>query len=225
MSARILSVDCTNMRWTTLGLSEGGRSRGEFNAELGKSQAALLPGLVESFLGAFGLTVRDMDFFAAVTGPGSFTGIKAGMAFVQFLAWGLGKKVIPLSSLEVIAFGHGLTPGSLVCPLLSAGGGRAYSALYRAGEEGEPPAEVFPEGVYAGAELATAVLSHGVGGVQRFADFPERLGSFFPASSPSLRRIRPSGSATALLAYLYTDRAVYPADLEPVYFKDPDVGR
>ncbi|NLK18952.1 MAG: hypothetical protein GX310_04090, partial [Synergistaceae bacterium] len=64
MNPRILSIDCTNMKWTTIGLSEEGKNRGEFNAELGKSQAALLPGLVESFLGAFGLTVRDMDFFA-----------------------------------------------------------------------------------------------------------------------------------------------------------------
>ena len=100
MKEYALSVDCCST-WTTLGLAENGSVRGEINIDSGKNQSAVLPGLFQQLLESFFLKPEDISLFGVVTGPGSFTGIKVGISFVSFLAWAGGKKVVPLSSLEI----------------------------------------------------------------------------------------------------------------------------
>ena len=221
----IFSLDCTSTGWTALGLTQGEERRGEFNGELGRSQATLLPCLVKSFLELYGLTVKEIDFFAVTVGPGSFTGIKVGMAFVQFLAWSLGKKVIPLSSLEARAFAAGKIPGMHVCPVLRAGGEKIYSALYRWEGSSVPPSKVVPEGVYTGTELTEAMLPLAVKEPCFITDFPRSPSGFFPLEEHLLNRTYTSGASNSALAYLYREKAIDPADLEPRYLKEPDTGK
>ena len=227
MSPRILSLDCTNMGWTSLGLAEGGEVRGELNVEIGRAQASLLPELVRSFLGAFGFSVKDVDMFAAAAGPGSFTGIKVGLAFVQFLAWASEKKVIPLSSLESIAFAAGGAPESLVCPLLRAGGGKVWSAVYSSSDGITLPRKVMPEGIFSGEELMEELSSFVDRELVFLGDFPQKLTALFPPppEGPLISKIYPRGASAALLAWLHRGRAVDPADLEARYLKEPDIGR
>jgi len=62
-----------------------------------------LPGEVVEFLRTHGRTLADVDFLSVVTGPGSFTGLRIGLASVQGLAMPAGKRVIPIPSLEAMA--------------------------------------------------------------------------------------------------------------------------
>lgn len=227
MSKKILFIDCASMGWVSLGLVMEGECRGEINLEIGKAQASLLPGLAGSFLGAFGLAAGDVDLFAAAVGPGSFTGIKVGLTFVQFLAWAGGKKVIPLSSLESAAFSTGLPPGTLVCPLSGAGGGKAYSGLFRLMGEARPPEAVMAEGVYSRDELAEGLMPFSGDAPFFIADSPVKLGHFIPpaAGGGNLRKMRPGGGSAALLAWIRRGEAMDPGNLAARYFKDPDVGR
>ncbi len=71
------------------------------NTGLTHSQT-LLP-MVENTLKTAGLTVNDIDLFAISNGPGSFTGVRIGVAAIKGIAQPLNKKCVAVSTLEVIA--------------------------------------------------------------------------------------------------------------------------
>lgn len=65
-----------------------------------RGQDARLPGLVEDALASAGATLAELDRIAVVTGPGSFTGIRIGVAFARGLALTLKIPAVGLTSLE-----------------------------------------------------------------------------------------------------------------------------
>ena len=75
----------------------------EYNFAHHRKLTERLPGLVEFLLNDTGLTLTDMDAFAVGLGPGSFTGVRVGVTMVK--TWGevLGKRVVGVSSLDVVA--------------------------------------------------------------------------------------------------------------------------
>jgi tRNA threonylcarbamoyladenosine biosynthesis protein TsaB len=90
--------------------------------------ANLLPEL-ERMLAAADMTVGGIDLFACAIGPGSFTGVRAGVATIQGLALVTGKPCAGFSTLALLAMNFPLA--SLpVCPMLDARKNEVYAALY-----------------------------------------------------------------------------------------------
>ena len=84
---------------------------------------------IERLLAVCGLTIDDIDLFAAANGPGSFTGIRAGVATVQGLALATGKPCAGFSTLTMLAMNFPLA--SLpVCAMLDARKSEVYAGLY-----------------------------------------------------------------------------------------------
>jgi len=104
---------------------------GTFSAELIPQIAALLS--------ANKRTKYDLDGFIVVSGPGSFTGIRIGLAAVKALAEVLHKPIARLSMLEVIAFASGKR--GRVLTALDAGRGDVYIGEYSIPAHGEGPRE------------------------------------------------------------------------------------
>lgn len=99
---KILGVDSTATSASAAVLSDGKiLSLNYSNTGLTHSQT-LLP-MIDSALKSAGLTVNDIDLFAVSSGPGSFTGVRIGVAAVKGIAQPLGKKCICVSTPEVIA--------------------------------------------------------------------------------------------------------------------------
>lgn len=90
--------------------------------------ARLMPE-IERLLCSCNLTMADIDLFAAAVGPGSFTGVRAGVATVQGLALATGKPCAGFSTLSMLAmnFPFVSTP---VCALLDARKSEVYAGLY-----------------------------------------------------------------------------------------------
>ncbi|MDD2581217.1 MAG: tRNA (adenosine(37)-N6)-threonylcarbamoyltransferase complex dimerization subunit type 1 TsaB [Desulfuromonadaceae bacterium] len=84
---------------------------------------------IERLLATAGLGISDIDIFASATGPGSFTGIRGGVATIQGLALALGKPCTGFSSLAMLAMNFSLAT-TLVCPMLDARKSEVYAALY-----------------------------------------------------------------------------------------------
>ncbi len=84
---------------------------------------------IDALLGREGVALADIDVFAAASGPGSFTGVRIGLAAAKGLAEVLGKKAVPVSNLEALSrFGS----GNLRATVLDARRGEVFAALYAA---------------------------------------------------------------------------------------------
>ena len=97
---------------------------GTFSAQLVPQIAALL--------GKHGLGVRDIDAFAVASGPGSFTGLRVGLAAIKALAEVLRKPIAAVSLLEAVAR-SAKTPGRITA-VLDAGRGEVYAGEYDVGD-------------------------------------------------------------------------------------------
>jgi tRNA threonylcarbamoyladenosine biosynthesis protein TsaB len=80
-------------------------------------------------LGRQGVKVKDVDCFAAASGPGSFTGVRIGLACVKGLAEATGKPAVAVSNLAALA---SLSSAPLRAVVLDARRGEVYTALYDA---------------------------------------------------------------------------------------------
>ncbi|MBE7011626.1 MAG: tRNA (adenosine(37)-N6)-threonylcarbamoyltransferase complex dimerization subunit type 1 TsaB [Ruminococcaceae bacterium] len=79
------------------------------------------------------LSVSDIDVFAAAVGPGSFTGVRIGVATIKGMAQALSKPCVPVSTLEALSFPFSFFNG-VVCPILDARRGQVYNAVFENGK-------------------------------------------------------------------------------------------
>jgi len=91
---------------------------------LGGTFSALLVPQIAALLSSHGLTKFDIGAFAVVSGPGSFTGLRIGLAVVKALAEILNKPIAPVSLLEACVFTSGMQ--SKIMPVLDAGRGDVF---------------------------------------------------------------------------------------------------
>ena len=94
------------------------------------SHCELLAGFIMELAEEAGISLNDIGGIAVSTGPGSFTGLRIGIASAMGLAYGLGIKTAPVGTLAALAF-DSTVPGSLVCPLIDAKRREVYAGLYR----------------------------------------------------------------------------------------------
>src|SRR4051812_16719988 len=96
-----------------------------------RSHAERLPDELTSLASAHGLSVPSIDLFAVAAGPGSFTGLRIGIATIQGLALTAGKRIVAISALEALAHCADAAPGTLVAAWMDARRHDIFSALYR----------------------------------------------------------------------------------------------
>jgi tRNA threonylcarbamoyladenosine biosynthesis protein TsaB len=126
---RILSVDTTTFS-CSVGVLENGLLKAEATSEKKQTHSRHLMKMVDRVMRMAEMKLFELDAFAVVTGPGSFTGIRIGMGTIQGFATALSKPVVGVSSLE--AHARQVLPTShLICPLMDARKGEVYMALYR----------------------------------------------------------------------------------------------
>lgn len=105
----------------------------EYTVQNRNTHSANLMPMTEAGLASAGLEVRDLDAVAAVTGPGSFTGVRIGVATAKGLAHGAGIPCIAVDALESLSLSAGGFDG-VICPIQDARAGQVYGAAFREGE-------------------------------------------------------------------------------------------
>lgn len=105
----------------------------EYTAQNRNTHSANLMPMTEAALKAAGKTLREMEAVAAVTGPGSFTGVRIGVATAKGLAHGAGIPCISVDALEALGASAGWFDG-VICPIQDARAGQVYGAAFRNGE-------------------------------------------------------------------------------------------
>ncbi len=82
---------------------------------------------VDEGLKRAGIRLSDVDVFAVATGPGSFTGLRTGLATVMGLAWTLGRSVVGVPTLHAVAHAEATPGAGRVVSLLPAGRGELFA--------------------------------------------------------------------------------------------------
>lgn len=129
---RVLGIE-TSTSQAAVALVEAGRLvLGRAHARPKQSAERLLP-LIGELLAEAGWQRRDLDRIGVSVGPGSFTGLRVGIACAQGLALGLGVPLVGVTSLRAMARAvPDSLPGTRV-PVLDARRGEVFAAGYRAG--------------------------------------------------------------------------------------------
>src|SRR5579863_2249112 len=126
--AALLSVDTTH-EFGSIALLESAELVEEVTLHSPSGFGHVLFEYLRGLLDRHGRRIEDVACFAAASGPGSFTGVRIGLACVKGLAEALGRKVVPVSNLEVLAR-FGAAPQRAV--VLDARRGEIYGAVYDA---------------------------------------------------------------------------------------------
>ena len=115
-----------------------------------------LPGALSDLLVALGRKLTDVEGYAIGLGPGSFTGLRIGLATWKGLAYASRRPIAGASSLAAMAFAAApaASDGDVLVPLLDAKKGEVYAGFYRAAGSGVAP--VAPEAALAPAALAAS---------------------------------------------------------------------
>jgi tRNA threonylcarbamoyladenosine biosynthesis protein TsaB len=127
---KILALDSTALV-ASVALCEDDKLLGELTLNNGNTHSQTLLPMVEFLLKQFDMTPCDVDLFAATAGPGSFTGVRIGVATLKGLAFGTNKPCAAVSTLEALAYNLKDFDG-LVCPVMNARRKQVYTALFRA---------------------------------------------------------------------------------------------
>lgn len=127
----ILAIECSAKAASAAVLRDGELLCEIYN-ENGKTHSETLLPAVETALKKGGVAPKDIDLFAVSEGPGSFTGIRIGLAAIKGMAFP-NKKIVPISTLSVIAraFADKYTGGQYtVCAVMDARCGQFYNAVF-----------------------------------------------------------------------------------------------
>ncbi len=100
---RILSVD-TSAVCASVAVTEDGKILSESSINTGLTHSRTLMPMIDSVLKNGEISLESIDLFACSVGPGSFTGIRIGVAAIKGLCDALGKKCVPVSTLEALAY-------------------------------------------------------------------------------------------------------------------------
>ena len=215
----MLVLDCS-LRLTGAAVARCGEVLSRESADLGRRQAAELPLMAERVLAAAGMTFADIGLMAVTSGPGYFTGIRVGVAYAAALAYGLGVRIVPVSSLEMLASSHPAfsagtfseEPEGEVLAVVYAGRGFVYAASFGSGSD------ALPVGEYGGEPLGAWMK--GRSGAAAVSDDPGRAAEAAGLTFPIIP-IRPDVAKAAELAWDRRALAVSPLELRAVYCRAP----
>jgi tRNA threonylcarbamoyladenosine biosynthesis protein TsaB len=163
-----------------------------------------------------GARLDEVDLLAVSAGPGSFTGLRVGIATMQGLAFARGWSIVPVPTLEALAFegAQQSRDGELVAAWIDAQRGEVFAAF-----DAEPATVGRPQEIlqrWRAAMTGTRVLFVGDGAI-RYRALIESL--------PGARIVDPAplaAGAVALIAARAPERAVIPHAVVPIYVRKSD---
>jgi tRNA threonylcarbamoyladenosine biosynthesis protein TsaB len=216
----VLALDTTT-RSGSAAVVEDGAIRAELTGDASRTHGERLPADLMAALELASRTLEDVDVLAVAAGPGSFTGLRVGIAAIQGLAMATGKKIVPVSALDALAAWASAAPRSprSIAAWMDAQRGEVFAALYDASGTTvlRPATSLTPDRTLDGWGDAGPLRFIGDGAVRYEAVIRERLGSA-PAIVPS----PPLAGVIGRLAVAHRERAVLPHAVVPIYIRRSD---
>lgn len=197
----------------------GNRLLGETCGSAGPMTAARLAPAVDRLLADCNLEPAELEGLAVTVGPGSFTGLRVGIAFIKGMAWACGKPVVGLSSLQLLAM-NAIASELPVCPLFDARKNEVYGGLFAPGNGMSPlmPEAALPPETFL-SRLDGETLFLGDGAVRYRETISTTMGSRAHFVDPGDNTPRAAAGIPLAQAAFAAGAAVAPADLLPRYLR------
>lgn len=125
---KILAFE-TSAKAASVALTQEGKLLGESYQNTGLTHSQTLMVMAQDLLQQCGVAISQLDAVAVAKGPGSFTGVRIGVAAAKGLAWGAELPCVGVSTLSAMAAGLGVWQG-YVCPVMDARRSQVYNALF-----------------------------------------------------------------------------------------------
>lgn len=222
---KVLAID-TSSNVASVALLEDEQLLGEFVLNHKKTHSQEILPMIDNVLKRCECSINDIDLFAAAKGPGSFTGLRIGIATVKGLAHSVNKPVIGISTLEGLAQNLPFCEHTIV-PIMDARRNQVYTGAYMwdAGsllKVGEDEAISIEECVEAcGNFLETVFLGDGVPVYKAYIKEKLKDKAFF--APPSCNMQKAASIAALALQKFNTAESYY--GLKPEYLRKPQAER
>ena len=197
---KILAIDCC-LKLTGVALMTGDKIFMN-QQDLGRRQSGELPKMTEKLLSENKISFNELDYVALTNGPGYFTGIRVGAAYASGLAYASGAKIIPVSTLEMLA--HKIS-GKKNLALIYAGHGFVYAESKNFLEAGEYSHEFIKSWLEKNPDA------------EIISDDPERIN----LSELKISQVKPDLVSLCEIAKNNFQRAVSPMELKISYYRAP----
>jgi tRNA threonylcarbamoyladenosine biosynthesis protein TsaB len=224
---RVMALDTTS-RGGSVALVDDGRIIEERAGDAARTHGERLPGE----LAALGVEWSSVDVFAVAAGPGSFTGLRIGIATIQGLALVNRRPAVGVSALEALAqlASRDLSEGDTIASWVDAQRGEVFSALYRVSSAPvftpERLIEVEAPAVAAPIATMSAWARHDRRATTFAGDGAERYAPALEAAGVIMRLARPAllAGAVGCMASVCAARglAAAPGAVRPLYIRRPD---
>ncbi|MCR5848336.1 MAG: tRNA (adenosine(37)-N6)-threonylcarbamoyltransferase complex dimerization subunit type 1 TsaB [Lachnospiraceae bacterium] len=227
---KILALDSSGLVASTAYL-EDGKIKGLININYQKTHSQTLLPMLDELVKTLGVELKDIDFLACANGPGSFTGLRIGVATVKGLAESLDKKVVNVSTLEALSLNWPGVDG-IACPIMDARRSQVYAAGYVFEKDGLRPREIIAPVNCMISELFEKLEALGKkvyftgDGVPVYEDAIKNNLKVPYALSGAVNTYQNAGNV-AFLAEFYAgeNKAVDASEVTPVYLRKPQAER
>ena len=125
---KILALDTTG-NVSSVALIDDEKLIGEYTINYKMTHSQTIMPMIDEIVKMTELDLKDIDYIACSQGPGSFTGLRIGAATAKGLALGLNKKIVPVPTLDALAYNIFETD-KIICPIMDARRSQVYTALY-----------------------------------------------------------------------------------------------
>lgn len=165
--AILLNIDCSTDA-ASVCLSENENALACLKNENQKEHASFVITAVQELTFNVGISLNNIDAFAVTSGPGSYTGLRVGMATAKGFCYALSKPLIAVNTLEVMVLAakrHSKHYTSLFCPMIDARRMEVFTALYDAQNNAllEPSAVILNEDFLRDQLIQNSILFFGNG--------------------------------------------------------------
>jgi tRNA threonylcarbamoyladenosine biosynthesis protein TsaB len=224
---KVLALDTTS-RAGSVAIVDDDHVIDERVGDQARTHAARLPGDILAIVAENRTPLGGVDLYAVASGPGSFTGLRIGIATLQGFAFAQGRRMVGISALEALAHcaSDGLTAGAHVAVWMDAYRRDVFSALYRVTDASSFDPERLVELDPPSVDSPAATWARWAG---RFEAPEVVIGDgavLYGAIVTPARVMRPPplAGAIGLLAVSYARRgsAVHPSAVHPLYVRRPD---
>lgn len=126
---KILAIDTSGIV-AGVSLINENKILAEININYKQNHSITIMPMIDQLFKALDMEISEIDYIACTCGPGSFTGLRIGAATVKGIAHALNKKIIPISTLEILAYNIFMTDKYIV-PIIDARAERIFTAIYK----------------------------------------------------------------------------------------------